>query len=491
MNTNNKATTISDIKSAIGDDSNLIVKEIIIGKRQQLDAVVIYINGLVNKDMIDMNIMSPLMFQVDEEFDYNRELADYLCKKYISVSNTNIETDLNNVIEDIKRGKTAVIIEGLNKFIIADTTGGPYRSITEPPSDVSLRGPREGFIENLETNLTMLKRRIKDRNLRTEKFTLGTRSQTDLAMVYIDDIVDKEYLKKIKEKVKSIDIDSVYGNSIIEQCIEEHTYSLFPPVCGSERPDVIQANLLEGRIAFILQGTSYVTVYPSTFFDFFQTIEDYYGRMLQANFIRIVRMIAVFAVTSLPAIYISFIKFNAELIPIEFVQSLIQSRKGIALTPFMSLLAMNFTIELLREGGYRLPNKIGQTLSVVGGIIIGDAALKAKIVSSTTLLVAGITTVAAFVISNYQMSVSIRLINYPMLILANWLGMLGIIVGWFFMLAYLCAMENFGVPYFSFNIDDIKDVLLRVPIWKMNKRPSIIPNKNPIRQKDFRGGKNE
>ena len=179
--------------------------------------------------------------------------------------------------------------------------------------------------------------------------------------------------------------------------------------------------------------------------------------------------------------------YNSELIPVEYVES----RKGIALTPFMSLLAMEITIEFLREGGLRFPSKIGQTLSVVGGIIIGDAALKAKFVSSSTLLVAGITTVATFIISNYQMSLSIRLISYPMLIMANWLGVLGIVVGWFSILVYLCSLENFGIPYFSFHKSDMKDVFIRTPIWKMNKRPKAIPHNDPIRQSDFRENKNE
>ncbi|NOV89401.1 hypothetical protein DE170_002610 [Clostridium acetobutylicum] len=260
---------IEDIREAIGDTSRLIVREILIGQRQQLEAVIMYANGLANRDIIDSGILNPLMFKVNEEFTPSSNIENYLCKKYIAVSNTYIEENFEKVVENIKRGKTIVVVKGSKKFVVVDTTGGPYRSIEEPPSDLSLRGPREGFIENLETNLTMLRRRIKDKNLKTEKFTLGRRSQTDLIMVYIDDVVDKEYLKKIKDEVKKIDIDSVPANSTIEQCIEEHTYSIFPQIFGSERPDVIAAHLMEGRIAFLLEGTSYVTVYPSTFFDFF------------------------------------------------------------------------------------------------------------------------------------------------------------------------------------------------------------------------------
>ncbi len=452
---------------------------------------IIYINGLANKDIIDRDIMHPLMFKIQEEFIDSINMDYYLCRKYIAVSNTFVETELSKSVENIKRGKTVIVIDGSCKFVVVDTTGGVYRAITEPTSDESLRGPREGFVENLEINISMLRRRIKDGNLKTEKYTVGRRSQTDLVIMYIDDIVDKEFLEKIKERVNSIDMDSVPSNSTIEQSIEEHSYSVFPQFIGSERPDVVEANLMEGRIVFLLEGTPYVTIYPSTFFDFFQTNEDYYGRTIQAWFIRIVRIIAMFTVVSFPSIYITFIKFNAELIPIEFVVSLIQDRMGTILTPFMGLVAINLTIEFIREGGFRLPSKIGGTLNIVGGIIIGDAALRSKAVSATTLLVAGLITVAAFVISNYQMSMAIRIINYPMLILANWLGALGIVLGWFFILAYLCSMENYGVPYFTFNKSDMKDIIIRAPIWKMDKRPEVIPNTNPIRKSDFRGEKDE
>lgn len=488
---NDISIKINNIRNLIGNKNEVIIREFIIGKINYVEMAVIYINGLVNKDIIDRDVLNPLMLHIDEDLSCISDIEKYIYKKYITVSNTQIEGDINKAVESVKRGKTVLVIDGVNNLIVLDTTGGIYRTIEEPANDVSLKGSREGFVENLEINVSMLQRRIKDKNLVTEKFTLGVRSQTDLVVMYIDDVVDKEYLQKLRDKLSKINIDSISENSIVEQFIEEHTHSIFPQAFATERPDVVESNLMEGRIAFILAGTPSVTTYPATFFQFFQTPEDYFGRSLQAFVIRMLRIIAVFIVTSFPAIYITFIKFNAELIPLEFIKSLIQSRKGIALTPFMSLLAMQVTIELLREGGLRMPNKIGQTLSVVGGIIIGDAALKAKVVSSTTLLVAGSATIASFAISNYQMAIAIRLVAYPMLVLANWLGVVGIVIGWFFLLAYLCSMENLGVPYFSFHKSDFKDIFVRVPMPNMKKRNETVPQNNPIRQGDSGSEKNE
>ncbi|APM38441.1 spore germination protein [Clostridium kluyveri] len=481
---------IENIKNLLGEQTEVVVRNLLIGKNNCIEAAIIYLNGLINKDVIDRDILNPLMLHVKEDFAGKKDIEDYIQKRYIAASDSCIERDISNVINSVKRGKTVLIIQNCCNFIIINTAGGNYRAISEPENDLSLRGPREGFVENLETNISILRRRIKDRNLTTEKFTLGRRSQTDLVIMYIDDVVDKEFLKRMKDKISKIDVDFIPANSIIEQCIEEHPYSVLPQTSGSERPDVIEAGLMEGKIAFLLEGTPYVTTYPSIFIEFFQTAEDYYGRTLQAWFIRFVRIIAVFIVISVPGIYITLIKFNPELIPVEYIKSLIEARQGIVLTPFMSLLVMQLTIEFLREGGLRMPGKIGQTISVVGGIIIGDAAIQSKVISSPTLLVAGITTVASFVISNYQMSIGIRALTYPMLILANWLGVLGIVIGWFSILAYLCCLENFGVPYMVFQKSDMKDIFIRAPIWKMNRRPKAIPNNDSTRQSNFGNEKN-
>ncbi|NFF95297.1 spore germination protein, partial [Clostridium sporogenes] len=374
------------------------------------------------------DILKPLMFYIEEDLSSTNNLDEILCKKYISLSNTSLEQDINQAVFHLKRGKAVLIVENSTKFIILDTAGGEYRDISDPINETSIRASREGFVEKLETNISILRRRIKDNNLVQENLVIGRRNQTD----------------------------------------------------------VVEANLFEGKIAIIAEGTPFVMAAPAVFFEFFQAIEDYTQRTIISSFTRLLRYFAVFIVTTLPAIYITLIKFNSELIPFKFVGALIESRKGIALTPFMSILSMNIIIDFLREGGLRLPFKIAQTLSVVGGIIIGDAAIKAKIVSSTTLLVVGISTVATFLIPNYEMAISIRLISYPMLFLGNFLGMFGITIGWFFLIAHLCTLESYGVPYFKIYKSDLKDIFVRGPIYKMNKRPEIIPNSNPTRQSNFR-----
>ena len=373
---------VDNIKHLVGSNSQLVIRDISIGKKNSVDAAIVYIEGLANKDMIDRDILKPLMLQVEEDLINITNIEQCLCKKYITMSNVFIETDLNKVSENIKRGKTAVLIENSRNFIIVDTHSGVHRAISDPVNETSVRGPRDGFIEDLETNLSLMKRRIKDKNLVTEKFILGRRSQTDAVLMYIDGVVDMNLLEKVRTKITSIDVDNIQATSYVDQFIEKHPFSIFPQTIATERPDKIQAKLMEGRIALFLENTPFVITFPTLFVEFFQTVEDYYQRTIVASFIRILRYIAVITVIILPAIYVTLINFNAELIPLDLVKTLIESSSGVVLTPFLSILSMNLVVEFLREGGLRLPSKIGQTLSVVGGIILGQAAIESKFVSS-------------------------------------------------------------------------------------------------------------
>ena len=477
---------INSIKTLVGEKNNLIIKDFIVCKKSNIEAALLYINGLANSETIDRDILKPLMFYIEEDLSSTNNLDEILCKKYISLSNTSLEQDINKAVFHLKRGKSVLIVEGGTKFIILDTAGGEYRDISDPINETSIRASREGFVEKLETNISILRRRIKDNNLVQENLVIGRRNQTDVALMYIDNIADKNIVEDIKSRLSLIDVDVFVGTGMLEQFIEYSPYSIFPQAFFTERPDVVEANLFEGKIAIIAEGAPFVMTAPAVFFEFFQAIEDYTQRTIISSFIRLLRYFAVFIVTTLPAIYITLIKFNPELIPFKFIGAIIESRKGIALTPFMSILSMNIIIDFLREGGLRLPFKIAQTLSVVGGIIIGDAAIRAKIVSSTTLLVVGVSTVATFLIPNYEMAISIRLINYPMLFLGNFLGMFGITIGWFFLITYLCTLKSYGVPYFKIYKSDLKDILVRMPVYKMKKRPEVIPNSNPTRQSNFR-----
>lgn len=316
---------------------------------------------------------------------------------------------------------------------------------------------------------------------------MGKRSQRDVALIYIDDIVDKDILDDIRNRIDLIDIDAISASGMIEQYIENYPYCIFPQTYTTQRPDIVQANLIEGKIAILLDGEPFALTVPVLFIDFFQSATDYYQRTILSNFNRFIRILSIFIVITLPSVYLTLVRFNSELIPIKFVIPIVQARSGIALSPLMEILSIEIVIEILREGGLRLPSRIAQTLSIVGGFIIGSAALQARLVSPATLVIVGVATVGTFVVPNYDMSISIRLLGFPLLFLTNYLGALGLIAGWYFLFVYLLSLDSYGVPYFPIDkYSDFKDMYIRSALWKMNKRPESIPNNNPIRQNDFR-----
>lgn len=474
------------ITKGLGEQGSMVVKHIYIGIDQPLEAAIIYVNGITNKDIVDRDILNPLMMHIGENLKGRANIGDYLCKRYISMSNTLVESDLNAVVNYLKRGKTAVLVNGATEVIIADTTGGVQRAIIEPMNETAAKGPRDGFVENLEVNISLIRRKVKDDHLSIELLNVGSRLQSDVALVYINDIVDKQVLEELKKRIKAINLDSVLSAGKLEQYIEDYAYTVFPQAFATERPDRAIGNMLEGRIIVIVEGTPLVLIYPAMFMQFFQAVEDYTERTVISSFVRLLRIFAAVIVITLPAFYLTLIKFNVELIPIKFVTPIVQSRVGIALTPFLEILAMELVVEFLREGGLRLPTKIAQTLSLVGGIIIGDTAIQSKMVSPTTLLVVGVTVISTFLIPSYDMSLSIRILRFPMLMLANIMGIFGIAVGWFLILVHLSSLDSLGVPYFEFHKSDLKDTFIRAPLWKMNKRPQGIPNQDSTRQTDFR-----
>lgn len=473
--------------TGIGEKCKTITKRFIIGRKESIKAAIIYIDGNVDKNIIDRDILRPLMTSVEENILEVEGPSEYLCEKYIYMSECSIEKDIQKAIDKIKRGSTVIIIDRVLEFIVVNTYSNMPMGKSEPMNESAIRGSKEGFVESLEINIGMIRQRIKDKHLSTEVITVGTRTQTDVALIYIDDIVDMETVDEIKERIRAINVDSVQGIGVIEQLIEKYPYTIFPQVLTTERPDRVVANVLEGRIGIILDGTPFIIIAPVLFSDFFQAVEDYYERTFIASFIRLLRLISVFIVITLPSIYLIFIRFNAELVPINLIIPIIQSRRGVPFPPLLEILSMEVVIEFLREGGLRLPSKIGQTLSVVGGFIIGDAAIRARIVSPATIVVVGVAAIGTFVIPNYEMSLSIRLLRFPILLLSNFFGVLGIIAGGYILIVHLYSLDSFGVPYCSLNkYKDFKDILYRAPLWKMNNRPESIPNNNAVRQSDFR-----
>ena len=375
---------------------------------------------------------------------------------------------------ELKSGKCIILFESESSAIVCNTTGGAHRSITESNVEKVIKGGREAFIESLEINISLVQQGLKSKHLKIEKFVVGEENQADSVLLYLDNTIDPEVLNNIKNNINSVKAKQVLGPGMLNQLLEKFPYSLFPQAKTSEKPTKVVSDLLQGKAAILVSGAPYALIVPAVFVEFFQDIEDYANRTLVANFDRMLRLIASIIVLMLSSIYLVFLTYNSELTPLNLIKVIVSSRQNIPLPPFFEILMMEILVEILREGGLRLPTPIGSTLSIVGGIVLGQAATLAGIVSPTTLVVIAITVIATFVIPNYEMALSIRLLRFFMLILTNFFGFLGIIVGIQLIVITLIKMESFGVPYFSplapLRFKGLKDTLIRARIKDINTR---------------------
>lgn len=367
------------------------------------------------------------------------------------------------------------------------------RSIQEPVNEGVVRGPHDGFVENLDTNISQLRLRIKSPELTVNYHELGDKTKTKTAVIYMKGIADEEIVNEVERRLSYISTDMVLSPGYIEEFIEDDPFSLFPQLINTERPDRAVANLMEGRIIIIGEGSPTALILPVTFFAFYQSSDDYNSRWIPSTFIRMLRYVSFLIAITLPAFYIAIIAYHLEVIPHELILPLKGSVEGIPYPPLLEAFFMEITIELIREAGIRLPKPIGQTIGIVGGLVIGDAVVSAGLISNIMIVIVALTAISAFVVPSNEMSTTVRLIRFPLMVLAAILGFVGLTFGLIFVFIKLCKLESFGVPYFSplapLQVRDLKDTFLRLPLWKMDERPRNSLAVNIKRQRDSRGWK--
>lgn len=323
----------------------------------------------------------------------------------------------------------------------------PGRAVEEPPTERTTRGSRLGFIEDIETNIALVRKSINSPTLKVEFFTVGEIATSRLAILYLNDVATPEIVGEVRHRLGQIKVDHVPATGVLENLMEDHPWSLFPQAYGTEKPSKVISNLMEGRVAIILDGTPYVLLVPTLYIQYFQGPEDYYDRFWVGNFSRVLRYIGLFIAILATPTYIALVTFHHELIPLELLLAVAESRAEVPFPPLVEALLMEMIIEMLREAGLRLPNPLGQTMGVVGGIILGQAIVAAKIVSPLVIIVITVAILASFTIPNYSASLNIRLIKYPLIFLASIFGAFGISVGIILFITHQAAMTSFGVPY--------------------------------------------
>lgn len=403
-----------------------------------------------------------------------------LCGSKVSTGSDNEE-----MLQQILEGNTVILFDEI-EFFLAYTTYGPEgRAIQEPTSQTVIRGPKEGFTEKIENNISQIRRRIKDKSLRIEPLKLGTITKTDVALLYMEGIALESNIKEVRKRLSEIQIDGILEGQNIEELIRDDTYSLFPTIYNTERPDNVSAALLEGKIAIIVDGTPYVLTVPTTFMEFFISSEDYYHSIYDSALFRLVRLLSFFLTVFVPGIYIALTTFDQELIPTPLLLNIAAQREGVPLPTFWEGILMEVTFEILREAGTRMPRAIGPAISIVGALVLGQAAVQAGFVSAAMVIVVSITAIASFCIPNTAMADALRMTRFIVMVLAAYMGLYGIFICMFGLVFHLCKLKSIGVPYMAPVAPVISkkntDHIFRVPLWARKKYPSLFSKTKKLR----------
>jgi len=489
---------IQTLKEALGKSSDIIYREIRIGKEGTIKACLIYTDGLTDTTSLQDFVLETLMLDfkkedLQTEIHPEHDLISILKDVVITVGEIKEITSFEEMLTSLLSGDTIFLIDGYEQGLILSSKHWVERGVSEPEAQTVIRGPREGFTENLRVNTALIRRKFKDPNLWMESKVVGERTKTNIAVVYIKNIANDKIVKEVLLRLDQINIDGILESGNIEELIQDSQLSPFPTVYNTERPDVVAAALLEGRIAILVDGTPFVLIVPALFFQYFQSAEDYYERSIIGSIIRLLRHLA-FAISLLaPALFIAITTFHQSMLPPALLISLAAQREGVPFPAFAEALIMEITFEILREAGIRMPRSIGSAMSIVGAFVIGTAAVEAGIISAMMVIVVSITAISSFVSPSYEMAIAVRMLRFVFMALAASFGLFGITIGLIALVLHLCSLRSFGVPYMSpiapFNISDQKDTLIVLPKWKMTTRPRLISQKNNLRQQDSASAK--
>ncbi|MDD4844271.1 MAG: spore germination protein [Anaerotignum sp.] len=471
----NLSENIIAIKEAFRDCGDVVMREFVVGSGKTR-IFMIYTDNIVDGSTIENFIMTNLMGRYKECNENG--LLEVLMEDIIAIGELSKITELDQAFDAVLLGDTALFMEGNEFALQASTKGFPSRGVSQAQTEVVVLGPKDAFLEVMATNIVLIRRRLRDTKLKLKRKKIGTRSKTDVALMYMEDLVRPETLKMVEKQLDTMSLDGVLDSGYIEQLLEKRWMSPFPQLQMTERPDKAASALLEGRIVLVIDNTPVVVMLPVTLNVFFQAAEDYYDRWEIMSFIRAIRYVAAVVAIALPGLYIALTVYHPELIPTALAIKIATTRQNIPFSVVGEVVIMELAFELLREAGIRLPSPVSSTIGIVGGIIIGSAAVEAGIVSPSVVIVSALTGICTFVIPNISLVSGLRLSKYLAIFLSAIFGLFGLWIALLLVLAHLCSLTSYGIPFMypfcsaSVNDDvDWEDTVFRLPLRKMKRRP--------------------
>ncbi|MGZ9816991.1 spore germination protein [Peribacillus simplex] len=475
------------VKQKTGSSPDIIIRTLKTSQNPEIKVTILYVQGLIdNPSVTDFLIESIMKNPRLKEKLLPHEALEVISKDVVSLGGVETLTNWEKLFLSLLSGDSVIFVDGINIALVASTKGGERRSVQEPSTNSVVRGSREGFTESNATNIALVRRIINSPDLWIESMKIGTVTKTDVSIMYINGIAKKGIVEEVKERLKGINIDSILESGYIEQLIEDQVMTPFPTLDHTERPDKVAGNLLEGRVAIFVNGTPFVLVAPALFIQFFQSVEDYYARFDIASAIRFLRISIFFISLIAPSVYVAATTYHQEMIPTKLLVILAAQRDSVPFPAVIEAFIMEITFELLREASLRMPKAIGATMSIVGALVIGQAAVQAGIVSPAMVIMVSITAIASFATPSYTMATAARLLRFVFIICAGAMGFYGMNLIFFVVLVHLCSLRSFGVPYMSpfapLNPEGLGDTFFRRPMWAFKKRPEFLSSNTNLKR---------
>jgi len=471
---------LARVREEFGESAGLITRSFTAGKDDRFQAALVYIDGLADRETINEHILKATMFEAELAANppASAPLLDGIARRLVTASETQILYEWEALLEEVAAGNTALFIDGVPGALIVATPGWERRGVDEPVTEAVVRGPREGFTETLRTNETLLRRRIRSPRLRFRPIKAGTLTRTPISVAYIQGIADPKLVEEVCQRLERIEIDAVLESGFLEEFIQDKPWSIFPQTLRTERPDVVAANLLEGRVAVLTDNTPFALIVPVVFSQFLSSPEDYYERFPAGALIRMLRVFAFVLSLTLPAFYVAITTYHQELLPTDLILALAASRQGVPFPAVIEALLMEVLFEILREAGIRLPRVVGQAVSIVGALVVGEAAVSAGLVSPAMVIVVAMTAIASFATPVFSFAIAIRMLRFVFMLSAAAIGLFGIQLVGLLVLLRAITLESFGVPYLAplapLSTADLKDSVVRAPVWAMRRRPTFL-----------------
>lgn len=466
--------------------ADILIRPMRLGDERKIDCLMVYIEVAVSNMMLDDSAIGKMInhfWEISPD-----QMQEFVKHNSLGIADVKKLSTMEEAFSAMLAGNAVFFMDGYDQAMKISSRGYPNMGVSEAETEKVLRGSREGFSDSVKTNSALVRKRLRDTRMKVEECQIGTRSNTTVQMLYIEDLVHEELLEEIRERMNTYEIDGILDSGMLEQLTEDTWYSPFPQYQTTERPDRAAQELLNGKIVVICDNSPEALILPSAFNGFMESSEDWYHHFEMASFLRVLRYLALAVATLLPGLYLAVIRFHTQILPTNLILSFAEAREGVPFSSVTELIFLELSFELIREAGVRIPGSLGNAIGIVGGLIIGQAAVSANLVSPIVVMIVALTALGSMTIPNEEFASAFRLLKYFFLFLGGYLGIFGIVLGAYLTVSHLAGLLSFGMPYLmpfvkKEPMKNVGDGILRLPFQRRRQRPLYARREESLRLK--------